>query len=237
MARSQAADIVVEAIGGDDIALKVSVEALKHGANLVTANKAMLAIHGETLASLAESSSKNIGWEAAVGGGIPCIRSLKDGMAADQLEYAAGILNGTCNFILTTMKDTGRQFEDVLEEAQRLGYAETPPHLDVDGIDTAHKLSLVAALCTGCKPNFGDIHIEGIRHVTGSDVMLAEKLGFAIKLLGVVSKGDDGAVLQQVHPSLVPLNTSLGSTHGVLNGLFCVGKFAGPIFTRSWRRR
>ena len=233
MAQSRSADVVVEAIRGDDVALKVSVEALKNGANLVTANKAMLAVHGETIANLAESSSKNIGWEAAVGGGIPCIRSLKDGMAADQLEYAAGILNGTCNFILTTMKETGRQFEDVLDEAQRLGYAESPPDLDVDGIDTAHKLSLVAALCTGCKPNFGAVHIEGIRHVAGSDVMLAEKLGFAIKLLGVASKGSDGTVLQRVHPSLVPLNTSLGSTHGVLNCLFSVGKFAGPIFTQG----
>ena len=136
-------DVIVETIGGYTVALNVCGTALEKGVSICTANKALLALHGKKLASIAESNNAHIGWEAAVGGGIPCIRVLKQGLAANNITYAAGILNGTCNFILTTMKEEGRDFDDVLAEAQEKGYAETPPDLDVDGIDTAHKISLV----------------------------------------------------------------------------------------------
>jgi homoserine dehydrogenase len=268
-------DVVVETIGGYGVALKIAKGALGRGISLVTANKAMLAVHASDLVTTAESNKAKIGWEAAVGGGIPCIRSLREGCSANRISYAAGILNGTCNFILTTMKETGRDFDDVLAEAQALGYAETPPDLDIDGIDTAHKLSLVAAVSTGCFPDYEGVHTEGIRAITGDDVELAEALGFSIKLLGISSRvepfedehafqkepfrpcvnretnlgealpGGPGGeamagvveerpvVLQRVHPALVPKGTALGSTHGVLNGLFTVGDFVGPVFTQG----
>jgi homoserine dehydrogenase len=233
MARSGCADVVVETIGGYGIALQVGEEALRSGASLVTANKALLAVHGENLAVMAEGTGASIGWEAAVGGGIPCIKVLREGLAGNNVRYAAGILNGTCNFILTTMKETGRDFDDVLAEAQSLGYAETPPDLDVDGIDTAHKISLVAAVATGCKPAFDSVHVEGIRAISGADVSLADKLGFSIKLLGIVSTESDGTVKQRVHPALIPVTAALGATNGVLNGLFSVGDFVGPVFSQG----
>ena len=165
MAEQCDADVIVETIGGYKVALDIAGTALRRGLSLVTANKALLATHGGALATAAEENGAKIGWEAAVGGGIPCIRALKEGCAANRVTYAAGILNGTCNFILSTMKQTGRGFEDVLAEAQARGYAETPPDLDVDGIDTAHKIALVAAVATGCVPDFDAVHIEGIREV------------------------------------------------------------------------
>mgnify|MGYP001992987696 FL=1 len=160
MANTADVDVIIETIGGYGTALKIANGALGRGVSLVTANKAMLAVHAAELTTVAESNNAKIGWEAAVGGGIPCIRALREGCAANRISYAAGILNGTCNFILTTMKETGRGFDDVLAEAQALGYAETPPDLDVDGIDTAHKLSLVAAVATGCLPNYDGVHTE-----------------------------------------------------------------------------
>jgi len=181
-------DVIVETIGGYNVARKVANSALQRGVSLVTANKALLAVHASELATAAEASGAKIGWEAAVGGGIPCIRALREGCAANRVSYAAGILNGTCNFILTTMKETGRAFDDVLAEAQSLGYAETPPDLDVDGIDTAHKLSLVAAVSVGALPAFDAVHVEGIRAIGSADVALADELGFSIKLLGISSR-------------------------------------------------
>ena len=280
-------DVIVETIGGYGVALKVANGALSRGVSLVTANKAMLAVHASELASTAEGTGAKIGWEAAVGGGIPCIRALREGCAANRVSYAAGILNGTCNFILTTMKESGRGFDDVLAEAQALGYAETPPDLDVDGIDTAHKLALVAAVATGSLPSYDGVYTEGIRSITGEDVKLADELGFSIKLLGIASRiepfeGDPGfeedpfrpcvgeeapdvhgkvggkvpvqhrsggklesrqrvvgeprpnpVVLQRVHPALIPKSAALGATHGVLNGLFTIGDFVGPVFTQG----
>ena len=233
MAAADDVDAVVETIGGYTVALTVAMTALENGKSVMTANKAMLAMHADNLTSAAEATGASIGWEAAVGGGIPCIRGLREGLSANNVTYAAGILNGTCNFILTTMKNEGRDFEDVLAEAQALGYAETPPDLDVDGIDTAHKLALVAATANGCKPNFDAVHAEGIRAITEEDVNNADALGYSIKLLGIASKMDDGAVLQRVHPALIPADTALGGTHGVLNGLFAVGDFVGPCFAQG----
>ena len=271
MANNADVDVIIETIGGYGVALKIANGALSRGVSLVTANKAMLAVHAAELTSIAESNNAKIGWEAAVGGGIPCIRALREGCAANRISYAAGILNGTCNFILTTMKETGRSFDDVLAEAQALGYAETPPDLDVDGIDTAHKLSLVAAVATGCLPNYEAVHTEGIRDISGADVMLADELGFSIKLLGIASriepveqgmefradpyrtcvesKTSGGSstlplpvaeapegrpvVLQRVHPSLIPKDAGLGATHGVLNGLFTIGNYVGPVFSQG----
>jgi len=271
MANNADVDVIIETIGGYGTALKIANGALGRGVSLVTANKAMLAVHAAELTTIAESNNAKIGWEAAVGGGIPCIRALREGCAANRISYAAGILNGTCNFILTTMKETGRGFDDVLAEAQALGYAETPPDLDVDGIDTAHKLSHVAAVATGCLPNYEAVHTEGIRDISGADVALADELGFSIKLLGIASrieaveqgidfradpyrtcvesKTSGGSstlplpvaeapegrpvVLQRVHPSLIPKDAGLGATHGVLNGLFTIGNYVGPVFSQG----
>jgi len=237
MASEADIDVVVETIGGYGIALTVAEKALESSKSIVTANKAMLAIHGPRLAATAEQNGVTIGWEAAVGGGIPCIKSLKEGLAANNITYAAGIMNGTCNFILTTMKETGRAFDDVLAEAQAKGYAETPPDLDVDGIDTAHKLALVSAVSNGCLPDFDAVYCEGIRGDRGNpiddfDVATADKLGFSIKLLGITSQVD-GKVLQRVHPAMIPNYTGLGATHGVLNGLFTIGDFVGPTFIQG----
>lgn len=233
MAAEADADVVVETIGGYGVALTVTETALSNSKSLVTANKAMLALHGPRLAGLAEEKKVTIGWEAAVGGGIPCIKALKEGLAGNNITYAAGIMNGTCNFILTTMKETGRAFDDVLAEAQAKGYAETPPDLDVDGIDTAHKLALVSAVSNGTLPAFDAVYSEGIRKIGDYDVAKADELGFSIKLLGISSKTADGRVLQRVHPAMIPLTTALGSTHGVVNGLFTMGDFVGPTFTQG----
>jgi len=233
MAKEADVDVVVETIGGYGVALTIAEESLGLGKSVVTANKAMLALHGPRLAALAEENNATIGWEAAVGGGIPCIKALKEGIAANNITYAAGIMNGTCNFILTTMKETGRAFDDVLAEAQALGYAETPPDLDVDGIDTAHKLALVSAVSNGTLPAFDAVYSEGIRTIGDYDVAMADKLGMSIKLLGISSKTASGAVLQRVHPAMIPVTTALGSTHGVVNGLFTMGDFVGPTFTQG----
>ena len=179
-------DLVCELIGGSEgVALDLVRAALRRGRPVVTANKAMLALHGDELARLAEGAGAQLRWEAAVAGGIPIIRSLSQGLVANRILGVYGILNGTCNFILTTMRETGREFADVLAEAQSLGYAEADPAFDVDGIDAAHKLALLAALAFGGRPRFDAIHIEGIRHVSAMDIAFADQLGYRIKLLGV----------------------------------------------------
>jgi homoserine dehydrogenase len=238
MVHDEDLDVVVETMGGYSVSKTMCEAALHKGISVVTANKALLAVHGKALTTIAERNNATIGWEAAVGGGIPCIRALRQGCAANNVEYAAGILNGTCNFILTTMKETGRDFDDVLNEAQALGYAETPPDLDVDGIDTAHKISLVASVATGYLPSFDTVHTEGIRSISGEDVNLAARLNHSIKLLGIASTttsqdGQTKSVLQRVHPALIPNDTSLGSTHGVLNALYTLGDFVGPVFSQG----
>ena len=185
MAASADANVILELIGGEDgIAKAVCENAIGAGRHVVTANKALLAMHGTALAQAAEQAKVAVGYEAAVAGGIPIIKALREGFAGNGIFSVHGILNGTCNYILTTMRETGRDFDDVLSEAQELGYAEADPTFDVDGIDAAHKLALLAGVAFGTEVNFGAVHVEGIRHISADDILFAEELGYRIKLLG-----------------------------------------------------
>lgn len=222
-------DLVCELIGGGEgVALDLTRAALRHGKPVVTANKAMLALHGSELAALAEAAGVPLAFEAAVAGGIPIIKSLREGLAANRITRVSGILNGTCNFILTTMRETGREFGDVLAEAQALGYAEADPSFDVDGIDAAHKLALLAALAFGGRPRFDAIHIEGIRHVSAIDITFADQLGYRIKLLGVARMTPAG-LEQRVHPCMVPAPAPIAQVDGVLNGVVVEGDHVDAV--------
>jgi homoserine dehydrogenase len=222
-------DLVCELIGGSDgVALDLTRAALRRGKGVVTANKAMLAHHGAELARLAEGNGAPLAFEAAVAGGIPIIKSLRQGLAANRIVRVSGILNGTCNFILTTMRATGREFADVLAEAQALGYAEADPSFDVDGIDAAHKLALLASLAFGGTPRFDAIHIEGIRHVSAMDIAFADQLGYRIKLLGVARMTPSG-LEQRMHPCMVPVSAPIAQVEGVLNGVVVEGDHVGAV--------
>jgi homoserine dehydrogenase len=210
------------------VALDLVRASLRRGRPVVTANKAMLALHGDELARLAEDAGAQLRWEAAVAGGIPIIRSLGQGLAANRILRVYGILNGTCNFILTTMRETGREFADVLAEAQSLGYAEADPAFDVDGIDAAHKLALLAALAFGGRPRFDAIHIEGIRHVSAMDIAFADQLGYRIKLLGVARMTAAG-LEQRMHPCMVHADAPIGQVEGVFNGVVVEGDQVGSV--------
>lgn len=225
MAQDSRLDAVVELIGGSNGAVKTMVEqSLNSGKHVVTANKALLAHHGFDLAAEAEQNNVALMYEAAVAGGIPIIKTLRGGLAANQIHSVYGILNGTCNYILTEMRETGRDFEDVLQEAQEKGYAEADPTFDVDGIDAAHKLVLLGALAFGVKPDFDSLTVTGIRHITAKDISYADELGYRIKLLGMAQQNDD-SVKQSVEPCLVPINSALGSVEGVFNAVFTDGDF------------
>ena len=214
LAEDPEVDLVCELIGGSEgVALDLVRASLRRGRPVVTANKAMLALHGDELARLAEDAGAQLRWEAAVAGGIPIIRSLGQGLVANRILRVYGILNGTCNFILTTMRATGREFADVLAEAQSLGYAEADPAFDVDGIDAAHKLALLAALAFGGRPRFDAIDIEGIRHVSAMDIAFADQLGYRIKLLGVARMTSAG-LEQRMHPCMVPATAPIGQVEG-----------------------
>ncbi len=220
-------DVVCELIGGSDgIAREVVETALAAGKPVVTANKALLAHHGARLARLAERHGATIAWEAAVAGGIPVVKALREGLAGNRIRRVYGILNGTCNYILTQMRETGRTFDDVLAEAQRLGYAEADPGFDVDGVDAAHKLALLAAVAYGGVPRFDAVHVEGIRHVTPLDIAFAEELGYRIKLLGVARMTEHG-LEQRVHPAMVPAAAPIAQVEGVYNGVTVEGDFVG----------
>ena len=222
-------DVVVEVIGGDSGVAKALVErALANGKHVVTANKALIARHGQALAELAETHGVVLAYEAAVAGGIPIIAALRGGLAANAIARVAGILNGTCNYILTTMARDKRDFDDVLREAQQLGYAEADPSFDVDGIDTAHKTSLLAALAFGTPPSFGDVHVEGIRRITLRDIEYAQSFGYCIKLLGIASM-EGGALLQRVHPCLVPVGSPLAAVDGSFNAVQVEGNAVGRV--------
>ena len=226
LASSDDVDVVVELIGGSDgIALELSREALRRHKPVVTANKAMLAHHGAELAASAEAHDVALAFEAAVAGGIPIVKSLREGLAADRVERVFGILNGTCNYILTVMRETGRDFVDVLAEAQTLGYAEADPSFDVDGIDAAHKLALLAAIAFGGKPRFDAIHIEGIRRVSALDIEFAEELGYRIKLLGTARMTPAG-LEQRLHPTMIKKSSPIARVDGVFNA---VGVEADPV--------
>ncbi len=227
MASEADVEIVLELIGGEDgIARAVCERATAAGRHVVTANKALLAHHGRELALAAEETGVVIACEAAVAGGVPVVKALREGFAGNRISRVYGILNGTCNFILSTMRQTGRGFDEVLAEAQRLGYAEADPGFDIDGIDTAHKLAVIAAIAFGCEIDFSGIHVEGIRQVTAEDIGYADELGYRIKLLGIASDTGDG-IEQRVHPCMVPADAPLAHVEGVLNAVVAEGDAAG----------
>jgi homoserine dehydrogenase len=220
-------DVLVELIGGaNGIALDIVTAALERGRSVVTANKAMIAYHGVKLAALAEAHGGAIGFEASVGGGIPIIKSLREGLAGNRITKVMGILNGTCNYILTTMREQGRDFGDVLAEAQNLGYAEADPSFDIDGIDTAHKLAILASLAFATPVDIGAVQAEGIRHVSALDIRYADELGYRIKLLGVATQSEAG-VETRVYPAMVPLSFPLAHVNGVFNAVVTEGDFVG----------
>jgi homoserine dehydrogenase len=227
LAASADIDLFVELMGGEGGAAKASVEAaIARGLPVVTANKALLAHHGVVLAKAAEARNLALNFEAAVAGGIPIIKALREGLGANRISRVYGILNGTCNYILTTMEATGRSFRDVLAEAQKLGYAEADPTFDIGGMDTAHKLSLLAAVAFGNAPALDGIHVEGIERITPLDIEFANEFGFRIKLLGIATRTDTG-IEQRVHPSMVPHGTPLADVDGVFNAVVAEGDLAG----------
>ena len=220
-------DVIVELIGGEQgAAYDLVQKALKSKKNVVTANKALLAHHGYELASLADTYDTSLLFEASVAGGIPAIKTIKDGYAANQISAVYGILNGTCNYILTEMRQTGRDFSDVLKEAQNKGYAEADPTFDVDGIDAGHKIGLLAALAFGVRPDSSGVHVAGIRHIQALDIEMADELGYRIKLLGVAQMKNQKLSLS-VKPWLVPVDRPLASVDGVYNAVFVDGDFVG----------
>ncbi len=229
LAKSAGIDVFIELIGGDSGPAKAAVEAaIAAGKHVVTANKALLAHHGVALAKAAEAKGVMLNFEAAVAGGIPVIKTLREGLAGNSVRRIFGILNGTCNYILTKMADEGRSFGDVLAEAQKLGYAEADPTFDVGGFDTAHKLSLLTALAFGTEVNVDAIAIEGIEAITLEDIRNASDLGYKIKLLGV-AVAHDGGVEQRVHPTLVPKGSPVSDTDGVFNAVVIKGDFVGDL--------
>jgi len=220
-------DVVVELIGGSGgIARRLVQAALRSGKHVVTANKALLAMHGAEIALLAEKKQRMLAFEAAVAGGIPIIKALREGLVGNRVKRLYGILNGTCNYILTTMRETGRDFEVVLAEAQAAGYAEADPSFDVDGIDAAHKLAVLTGAAFGAKVNFAGIHVEGIRRVSAMDIQFAEELGYRIKLLGLARETRHG-IEQRVHPCMVPLAAPIAHIEGVFNAVVVEGDFVG----------
>jgi homoserine dehydrogenase len=230
MVRAPNIDVVVELIGGAEGPARTVVEtALEVGCHVVTANKALLAHHGNALARTAEAAGLQLAYEAAVAGGIPIIKALREGLAANALTRVYGILNGTCNYILTTMRETGREFADVLAEAQRLGYAEADPSFDVDGIDAAHKLSILAAVAFGAPIDFAALRIEGIRHVSAADIAYADQLGYRIKLLGIAHRSEIG-LEQRVQPCMVPVGSPIANVDGVFNAVVAEGSAVGMSF-------
>jgi homoserine dehydrogenase len=226
-------DVVLEVIGGSEGPAKTLAEAAIAGKkNLVTANKALLAVHGAALAASAEKAGVTLGFEAAVAGGIPIIKALREGLAGNRISRVAGILNGTCNYILTTMRNERLDFADVLADAQALGYAEADPSFDIDGVDAAHKLAILAALAFGRQVDFSSVHVEGIRRISALDIAFAEELGYRIKLLGIASETAAGAEVR-VHPAMVPKTALLASVDGVYNAVLVEGNFVGTVFLQG----
>ncbi len=229
MAADPEIEVVVETIGGaDGIARSVVDTALDHGKHVVTANKALIAQHGTALAARAEQKGVALSFEASVAGGIPVIKALREGLAGNELERVYGILNGTSNYILTTMRETGREFSEVLAEAQKLGYAEADPSFDIDGIDAAHKLAILASVGFGTPLDLAGVWVEGIRHVSRLDIDFAEELGYRIKLLGIARLTDAG-LEQRVHPCMVPRATPIAAVEGVYNAVVAEGDFVGRV--------
>ena len=229
LASDPGVDVVVEVIGGSEGPARALVEAaLAAGKPVVTANKALLAVHGAALAAMAEERRVPLAFEAAVAGGIPAIKAVREGLAANRVSRVTGILNGTCNYILTQMRELGREFADVLADAQKLGYAETDPSFDIDGIDAAHKLAILAALAFGRPVAFDAVYIEGIRRISALDIAFATELGYRIKLLGIASQTEAG-IETRVHPCMVPQTAPIARVDGVFNAVVAEGDFAGRV--------
>jgi homoserine dehydrogenase len=229
MARSAPADVVVEVIGGSDDAARAVVEAtIAKKRHVVTANKALLAHHGVALATAAEAAGVSLMFEAAVAGGIPIIKTLREGLAGNTINRVYGILNGTCNYILTEMRNTRRDFGEVLKEAQSLGYAEADPAFDIDGIDAAHKLAVLASVAFGTAVDFKSVHVEGIRKISALDIQYAEQLGYRIKLVGLAARAG-GAIEQRVYPCMMSPDAPLATIDGVFNAVVAEGDFVGRV--------
>ena len=220
-------DIILELIGGDTLAKDLVLQAIKNGKHVVTANKALIALHGNEIFSKASTAGVMIAFEAAVAGGIPIIKVLREGLSGNRIEWLAGIINGTGNFILTEMRDQGRDFADVLAEAQALGYAETDPTFDVEGIDAGHKLTILASIAFGIPLQFEKVFTEGITQITRADVSYAETLGYRIKHLGIARKTSKGIELR-VHPTLIPERRLIANVDGVMNAIVVKGDAVGP---------
>ena len=215
-------DIIVELIGGYTLAKDVVLKAIENGKHVVTANKALIAVHGNEIFAAASAKGVMVAFEASVAGGIPIIKALREGLAANRIDWVAGIINGTGNFILTEMRDKGRTFEDVLAEAQALGYAEADPTFDVEGIDAAHKLTILASIAFGIPLQFDKAYTEGITKLTTADVNYAEALGYRIKHLGVARRTENGVELR-VHPTLIPADRLIANVNGVMNAVMVNG--------------
>jgi homoserine dehydrogenase len=220
-------DIVVELIGGYTVAKDLMLRAIGNGKHVVTANKALLALHGTEIFAAAQANGVMVGFEAAVAGGIPIIKAVREGLTANRIEWIAGIINGTANFILSEMRDRGLAFEAVLKEAQARGYAEADPTFDVEGIDAAHKLTILAALAFGIPMQFSKAYTEGITKLTQTDIRYAESLGYRIKLLGVTKRVAEGIELR-VHPTLIPERRLIANVEGVMNAVLVKGDAVGP---------
>ena len=220
-------DIVVELIGGYSPAKELVLKAIENGKHVVTANKALIALHGNEIFAAAQKKGVMVAFEAAVAGGIPIIKAIREGLAANQIEWLCGIINGTGNFILTEMRDKGRDFDDVLKEAQALGYAEADPTFDVEGIDAAHKLTILASLAFGIPLQFDKTYTEGITNITRDDVAYAEELGYRIKHLGFSRRNPAGVELR-VHPTLIPARRLIANVDGVMNAVLVKGDAVGP---------
>lgn len=227
VARDPEVDVLVETIGGIEPAKSLVLEAISNGKHVVTANKALIAEHGNELFAAAENAGVALSFEAAVAGAIPVIRSLRDGLSGNNIKELAGIINGTGNFILTEMRDHGRAYEDVLKEAQELGYAEADPTFDVEGIDAAHKLCILASIAYGIPLAFDKVYTQGISTIQKSDVQFAEELGYRIKHLGIAKRTEKGIELR-VHPTLIPEEVLLSKVEGVMNAVWIDGDASGP---------
>ncbi|MFM2007222.1 MAG: hypothetical protein RLZZ09_2877 [Pseudomonadota bacterium] len=220
-------DIIVELIGGLSPAKELVLAALENGKHVVTANKALIALYGNEIFAKAREKGLMVAFEAAVAGGIPIIKAIREGLAGNTVEWLAGIINGTCNFILTEMRDKGRDFADVLSEAQMLGYAEADPTFDIEGIDAAHKLTILASIAFGIPLQFDKVYVEGITGITAMDVNYAEALGYRIKLLGIARRAGNGIELR-IHPTLIPERRLIANVDGVMNAVLVKGDAVGP---------
>lgn len=219
--------VVIELMGGTELSKDLVLKAINNGKHIVTANKALIALHGNEIFEAAQKNGVMVAFEAAVAGGVPVIKAIREGLSANQIEWLAGIINGTGNFILTEMREKARAFDDVLAEAQALGYAEADPTFDVEGIDAAHKLTILASIAFGIPLQFESVYIEGISSISAEDVNYAEELGYRIKHLGIARRSEKGIELR-VHPTLIPESRLIANVNGVMNAVLVYGDAVGP---------